>query len=1353
MNQSTSRKVKLLVFAKILASSDHSNNMIMTSSWCTLICAVLTLQLTSTEHPHSIKSGGNNHFLISCDSQQDSNCEDQTLDQVADNLTEHSPVLEDVTIYISTSCLELVTTVSFSGLYSLTISGSNTTIVCSLDDYGGLEFNNITNLILANLTITNCGFKSYPSTKQKQFLSYYSSAVTILCCREVKVSNLIIRNNNGIGLKILNHQGGTVHIVSSTFSENKLLNESHLNDTSYKGGGGVYVGGFECPHEPITFLFENCTFQENVAYTGYYDYLYTDDLGKPITGYGVGGGAAILLHEVLKDIHVIFSGCKFIKNAAFKGGGLGAEIEAIKDPNLETTNISVSVENSLFEGDGCNLSGGNVTASGGGMSINFLSRKKPTFHSNNFAIRNVTFKKNCAWFGGGLYFYSDPEVAMKQTLSAVEVEGCTFEGNRAHTGSAIDITPNVFQRLSLTKGALTTPVFKNCTFINNSVQINYCADQANSQTTYGIGTLYVSLYDIKFEGCNRFEDNTGTAIHIVNGNIDMSQSSVYFNNNTGIQGGAIALIGQSSMIVGPNRTYEFINNTAFGKGGGLYVQLDDNHDITASKSCFIQYLHDKHTTIPVRDWTADIMFKGNQAQGGTGHAIFATSFYPCQSINRGSLERPHFESIHSSDVFTERGINITEITEEYKLEDTGAQIATEGASLEPKNISLKVIPGERFFHGVKITDDLSNKANVTLIASIINNSNNSVQIDKAFSSCVGEQLVLKGTPHENTKLHLQTTTSRQSYTRLNITLKECPPGFIFCSKLFECICDHDKYNGLAKCNTTDFTSYIIPGYWAGKVCDENDHSRKELVTSYCPLNFCNYSKDASGSEIQLPQDYHKLNEAICGKTREGISCGRCASGYTTHFHSPNFECKDVNKSPCKVGWLFYVLSELVPVTVVFIALLIFNISFTSGAVNGFILFSQILISLNIDASHFITPTSVAADLLKLHQFIYGLFNLDFFHSDFEYFSFCLWPNASALDMLAFKYVTIFYILILMILVIWFMNKCNRGKKYLANFCRFTTIKASVINGISAFFILCYSQCLNVSLKLLRSHRLIAKEGSDLTIYRRVWLNGNIVYFGRQHLKYALPALFCLLTIGLFPLIFLLICPLLCKILSWFGYGESKLANFISQKLHYNTLKPLLDSLQGCFSDNFRFFAGLYFLYRWLPPCVNTVIARYHSFYTAVEAGIIVILMLHAVCQPYANKVHNIIDALLFADLALINVITLAHYHIFRTALSRQKAIEYINKTMAIQLVLIYLPLLAMMGYALLLVYRFLYGKKCSSKKLELLYMLPSENSTNNDNDSDLPHRLIAGDTDYKYFEDTDHAIYDETDSFSLDVTY
>lgn len=140
--------------------------------------------------------------------------------------------------------------------------------------------------------------------------------------------------------------------------------------------------------------------------------------------------------------------------------------------------------------------------------------------------------------------------------------------------------------------------------------------------------------------------------------------------------------------------------------------------------------------------------------------------------------------------------------------------------------------------------------------------------------------------------------------------------------------------------------------------------------------------------------------------------------------------------------------------------------------------------------------------------------------------------------------------------------------------------------------------------------------------------------------------------------------------------------------------------------------------------------------------------------------HNIIDTLLFADLALINIITFAHYYVLRTALDRPEAINSINTTMVIQLVLIYLPLVVMMGYVLVSVFRY-FG--CSKNNLihslKLSGILPlttvatiTGSHFNNDSDS-LPHRLIADDTDYKCYEDTDHSAYVEANSPSVEVTY
>ena len=1238
-------------------------------------------------------------------------------------------------INIDVTQLLLTTNVTYSGLQSLTISGNldlSTTINCQMGNIAGLVFNNITRLVLRRLTVVNCG------TRHELQREVYSSAVTILHSKDVTIERLMVLKSIGIGLMILDHQGGIVRVESSDFIEN-WLSES---DSNIRGGGGVYVGKFtHQPSEPITFKFEKCLFEQNVAYTRYYDYLYTDDLGKPVSGYGLGGGAAILLERGLNNVHVLFSGCTFMKNEAFKGAGFVAKIEGAS--YSVTSNLSVRVEHSLFEENGC--SPFNPTASGGGIQMNFDTHNKTNFHSNQFIIYNVTFVRNCAQFGGGLYFYSDREVNADES-NTLNIDKCRFEGNRAHTGSAVDITPNVFERLI--SGILITPVFKNCDFISNTVIINFEVNR--TQTTYGIATIYVSLYNIRFEGFNRFVNNVGTAIHIVNGNIDAACSSLDFINNHGIQGGALALIGESSLVLGENRNYTFVNNTALDKGGAIYVQVVDNHDITASKTCFIQY-YDGYSYIPQSNWNSTVTFAGNRAGAGDrGHTIFATTLYPCQIINFGDKDNLQLESIDAQEVFSLRGISIQEDTNIQ-----GYQVATEGAILKyDKDSPLEIIPGEQFAHGVTIRDDLNHQATVVLTASIQNNSN--VELDTAFSSCVGEKIVLKGKPGQYAYLYLHTTSSRLSYIRLWVKLTDCPPGFIFSEASSGCVCNAHKYVGLLGCNTTVFYSYLNPGFWVGMLSDAENSSYLELVTSYCPLNFCNYNGTNSiGNRLELPQRHSQLNKAMCGKSRTGVACGSCIIGYTTYFHSPKYQCKLADSTLCKVGWLFYILSELVPVTVVFITVLVLNISFTSGAVNGFILYSQLLSSLHIDASGIIVFPPAIASLMDGYKLIYGFFNLDFFQ--IESLSFCLWPDASALDMLAFKYVTIVYALFLVLLVIWFMNKC--AGKYLGKWFRITTIKSSVIHGISAFLILCYSQCISISLNLLNTYPLFVREGSNFTPPKRVWLNGNILYFSKSHLLYALPALLCLLTVGIIPPLLLSAHPLSNKILAFCQLEESRVVIFICQKLRIGYLKPLLDSFQGSFKDNLRFFAGLYFLYRWIALILTITLSDFNLVYTAVEIFIIIMLVLHALFQPYASRLHNIIDTLLFGNLALINAFTFAHYYKFRTRSRRQEAVEYIKASAAFQLVLIYLPLLIMAACVFVLICRNIYRKSTKinaewTTSIPLQKLRSSFSKGDSSDEEELPHRLIAGAADYECFEDTDRITYaTKEESDNIGPTY
>ena len=152
-----------------------------------------------------------------------------------------------------------------------------------------------------------------------------------------------------------------------------------------------------------------------------------------------------------------------------------------------------------------------------------------------------------------------------------------------------------------------------------------------------------------------------------------------------------------------------------------------------------------------------------------------------------------------------------------------------------------------------------------------------------------------------------------------------------------------------------------------------------------------------------------------------------------------------------MGLLFYFVSEILPVSVMFIVVIFFNVKLTSGAMNGFIFFIQFIDTMLLDANGFILVHPVTNIVMSIYQFIYRMFNLNFFTLD--KLSFCLWKGANTLDVLAFKYVTITYALLLVIVTVLLMRLCNitQLKKSLSFKCLSSDdIKSTVVHGISTF---------------------------------------------------------------------------------------------------------------------------------------------------------------------------------------------------------------------------------------------------------------------------------------------------------------
>lgn len=1262
-----------------------------------------------------------------------------SLEDVQQTIREQN-LTDDAIISIHFHALNLSTKVVFSQLNSLRLTAgyNKTTVITCNATNSGVLFSKISSLEINNLTFVSCG-----QTPVHHDHRHYS-ALTLNECVRVEISNLTIRNSNGIGMMILKHQGESITIVSSVFEDNNITSDGKMQPDKF-GGGGVYLGSFDMqyPGISISVKFHNCTFKNNLAHTRHYQSIFTDLVGRDVEGYGRGGGLFLAFERDTNSsaVTTTISNCTFIGNLAFIGSGLSINYK------MREQSITVLILDTNFINNGCNYRKRGIGL-GGGLHLSFNSYDRSVITSN-VTIRNVHFISNCAQHGGGAFIYSHKQDSNK-TSNLLLFDKCIFKNNTAITGSALDTSPDIFKRLS--SGYTIIPTFKNCKFLGNYVNVNTDRYMNGVQRNAGVATLYASLCDVAFEGLTLFKDNRGTAIYIVNGNANFHQGSARFVNNHGVDGGALALIGVSSIVVGPSNSYEFTNNEALHRGGAIFVQMIDNHEFSLSKSCFIQYKDDTKMdfTPPLASlWDTNISFIQNHAT--LGQSIYTTSVFPCQIINNASSNSafPDYVRTDTATAFESRGISFDDqrnITE---------HVATDGGKLcasqvDEKSVSkLLAVPGHYQKHGIRIYNDLDILVNEPLRTAISKSNQNTVRIDEASSLFVINKVKLFGQPGSRATMSLQTVSPRQGYITLSVELLECPPGFNIHND--KCECDSSSYVGILGCNETH--SYLTPGFWAGLIEDETTGNVRQLATSTCPQGYCSTQIDSV--EVVLPRNRSLLEETICGgNNRQGVLCGTCKESHAVYFHSNNNDCRFCHLS--HLGWLFYIILEIIPVTLVFVTVVVLNISFTSGAVNGFILFSQLLVSINIDASGIIRLPNSANHAINGYMIIYGFFNLDFFHGNTT--SFCLWRNASTLDIIAFKYITIAYALLLVVSVVLFMNKC--GGRCLGKCCRITTIKSSVIHGISAFFIICYSQAVKTSLSLLNGHSLElnrnhGESNINFTLSKRVWLNGDLKYFGKVHLYYAIPALFCLLTIGILPPLLLLTYPLLNKVFDIFNIGDSGAVKFLFRWLiPINTLKPLLDSFQGCFKDNLRFFAGLYFLYRWSALLAFTISSRFSVAYMVTQVSFIIMLVIHALFQPYVSRIYNIVDTLLITDLVFINFITLIHYAIFRSEDAKLTFKLEVKNSAALQMVLVYTPLVLFTFYVSIQAVRLLL--RCCTNTCGIKTTASNTFSDENDigmrplrmliqnfglntkyrRSNDLPHRLMLSESDC--FEDTDH---------------
>ena len=111
------------------------------------------------------------------------------------------------------------------------------------------------------------------------------------------------------------------------------------------------------------------------------------------------------------------------------------------------------------------------------------------------------------------------------------------------------------------------------------------------------------------------------------------------------------------------------------------------------------------------------------------------------------------------------------------------------------------------------------------------------------------------------------------------------------------------------------------------------------VATHCPFS--------AGSQKMMTIRLNESHSFCKYIYRLGRLCSKCKVGYGIAVFSSNFKCV-----PCKESyknWLKYFAIEFVPLTILFLIVLIFHVGITSAATNAFIFFSQ-LVSLPLEVS-------------------------------------------------------------------------------------------------------------------------------------------------------------------------------------------------------------------------------------------------------------------------------------------------------------------------------------------------------------------------------------------------------------------
>ena len=415
----------------------------------------------------------------------------------------------------------------------------------------------------------------------------------------------------------------------------------------------------------------------------------------------------------------------------------------------------------------------------------------------------------------------------------------------------------------------------------------------------------------------------------------------------------------------------------------------------------------------------------------------------------------------------------------------------------------------------------------------------------------------------------------------------------------------------------------------------------------CPFRHTVNNTDSVHSE--MPRDPALLDDFMCGHyNRRGLLCGRCIAGYGPTGHVLDLTCANCSGLPEHYAVTLYLVLQLIPVTVFFICVTIFNINITTGPLFCYIVFSQIfLISLkqNLYLYEYM-QTHVSMHLqvmLKISVAIYQILSLDYVLPVIP--PFCVSQRLSELQVQLLRFVPVTFPILLVIIIFVLMELHARNCRVIHTLWKpFSIIldktaitgvtNNSVIHAFASFIFLANSYVFTTFTNLFDD---VMIHGEDGNMYKHsLFLDPTLEWFGYHHIQFIMVSSAPLFIFTLLPSLLHIIYPT-----SIYEY----LSRCISARKRL-AITAFTEALQACFKNglngtrDYRALPGLIPVFPLIYCVSNRILTSGFGWSSAVASAFnemstgCVFLYL----QPFKQAIGNISIGFHFMLLSILCLI-------------------------------------------------------------------------------------------------------------------